>query len=1029
MKKQLLLIIFLVTLLTVKVFANSANEDNPITNPYKNLFANSYAKYSATIPAGILEAVAFSQTHFTHITHSTNISESCIGIPNAYGVMGLVANGESYFRNNLALVASLSGITEEEIISSPTKNIEAYASAYNELALQNNITTNTDIKQHIDILVALSELPLTSDIQNDFALNSHLYTILNFITNYANYPHLFASKPLTINLQNVFGSNYNVLSASKITVTHESVYNTNNGNSYRATNIGQNNTILSTDYAPALWSAAASCNQSSRSGTAITALAIHTVQGSYAGCISWFKNCSASASAHYVVRSSDGQVTQMVLESGKAWHIGSQNPYTIGIEHEGYIAQASWYTTNMYVSSADLTRDICTSNSIDPLKTYYGAGCSGTTQQCAVSACTKVKGHQMFPSQTHNDPGVNWNWFKYYNLINDPYTTSNITTATGTITDAAGSSANYSNDERTLIKIAPTGATNITLTFTQFGFENGFDYLIIYDGATTASPLIGKYTGTSSPGTVTSSGGVMLVEYRTDCATTDVGFIANYTTNGQVINTNDVIPPTTSIVLTNAWVDANFTANYNDSDNVTVEKSYFQVSDFNGTEWRANNTQGFYNDNFDGSSINTEWTQKTGAWTIAGNVLEQTDEALSNTNIYTPLTQNLSNRYLYHWSGNMSGTGTSRRSGFHYFVDDPNATNRGNSYFIWFRLDDKKIQIYKTVNDVFGSPVLDSAYNFTANTWYDFKVIYDRITGRHVVYINNTPACDYVDPNPLTTGQYISWRSGNCNYKINNLRVYRSRAASTPIFVGPTASDMIRFQNPSPTTPAGRIRSIANDAVGNISAIDAQDVNVDWTAPPAATVNDGITTNDIDTTFDNGQLSFNFPTLTDPNSGISKYSYAIGTTPGGSDTYTWTDSIGGDTKTITGIYIVNNTIYYASVTATNAVGMTSVVNTSDGQLYLGITKVHPLLASTNELLVWPNPANKTDKINIRLTSTISQRATIQLVTEQGQIIKTITPQINVGENNLTFDNTLLQGIYLLKINTNNSNTVHKIVIQ
>jgi N-acetyl-anhydromuramyl-L-alanine amidase AmpD len=1028
MIKQLLFTVTLTLLVTLSFANGLPKEDYPVTNPYKAIFANNYATYIATIPVGMLEAVAFSQTHFTHLTHASNASESCINIPNAYGVMGLIADGKSYFRNNLSLIAALSGISENEIINNPAKNIEAYAAAYNSLAEQNNVTANSPIKSHIDILIALSELPLTTDIQNDFAINAHLYNILNFINNYTNYTDVFVAKPNTINLHDVFGDNYSVLSSSKVTIDHEKIYNENNGATYRPSNITQTNTIYSADYAAALWSAAGSCNYSSRSGTTITALAIHTVQGSYAGCISWFKNCSASASAHYVIRSSDGQVTQMVLESAKAWHVASENPYAVGIEHEGYIAQPSYYTVAMYTSSADLSRDICTSNSIDPLKTYYGAGCSGTTAQCGLGTCTKVKGHQMFPNQTHNDPGVNWNWFKFYNLINNTYTPTTINTATGTITDNGGAGTNYGDDERKIIKIAPSGATSITLTFTQFSFESGYDYLIIYDGATTSAPVIGKYTGTSSPGTVTSSGGTMLVEYRTDCATTAAGFVANYTTNGSVINTSDVIPPTTAIALTDNWVTTNFTASYNDSDNVAVEKSFYQVSDYNGTEWRSNNTHGFYNDNFDGSTINAEWTKKTGTWTIAGNVLEQTDESLSNTNIYTPLTQNLSNRYLYHWSGNMSGAGTNRRSGFHYFVDAPDSLNRGNSYFIWFRLDDQKIQIYKTQNNVFGSPVLDSTYNFTANTWYDFKVIYDRITGRHIVYINNVPACDYTDPTPITNGQYISWRSGNCNYKINNLRVYRSRFPSTPISVGAATTNMMRYQNPSPTTPAGRIRSLANDAVGNISAADVQDVNVDWTAPPAAPVNDGVGA-DIDTTFENGKLSFNFPTLTDPNSGVSKYTYAIGTTPGGSDVYTWTDSVGGATKTITGIFVVNNTIYYASVTATNAVGMTSVVNTSDGQLYLGVTKLNSALTSNQKIIVWPNPVTKTDKISININSTISEKVTLEIVTELGQIIKTTQLLLSTGENNVSIDNGLAQGIYTLKITSKNNAVIQKLIVQ
>ena len=37
--------------------------------------------------------------------------------------------------------------------------------------------------------------------------------------------------------------------------------------------------------------------------------------------------------------------------------------------------------------------------------------------------------------------------------------------------------------------------------------------------------------------------------------------------------------------------------------------------------------------------------------------------------------------------------------------DDPTLPNRGNSYFVWMREDDDKLQIYKVVNDVFSLEV------------------------------------------------------------------------------------------------------------------------------------------------------------------------------------------------------------------------------------------------------------------------------------------------------------------------------------
>jgi N-acetyl-anhydromuramyl-L-alanine amidase AmpD len=171
--------------------------------------------------------------------------------------------------------------------------------------------------------------------------------------------------------------------------------------------------LASTDYPPAIWNPAASCNYSARTA-AVSHVTVHTTQGSYAGSISWFQNCSAGVSAHYVIRSSDGQVTQMVREADKAWHVGNSNGYTIGIEHEGYIANPSaWYTTAMYNASAALTKDILTSRALAQ-KVYDGSlGWSAVP----ADSLYNVKGHVNYASQSHTDPGSGWDWPRYKSLV------------------------------------------------------------------------------------------------------------------------------------------------------------------------------------------------------------------------------------------------------------------------------------------------------------------------------------------------------------------------------------------------------------------------------------------------------------------------------------------------------------------------------------------------------------------------------------------------------------------------------------
>lgn len=154
------------------------------------------------------------------------------------------------------------------------------------------------------------------------------------------------------------------------------------------------------DYSGATWVAACSSNYSNYSRTAadIAYVVIHKIEGSYSGCISWFQNCSAQVSAHYVV-SKNGEVTQMVKEEDVAWHAGNwdYNLKSVGIEHEGYTNKDD-VTDAEYRGSAALTKDVCDRNGIAKTRTY-------------------IIGHNEVPSATHTDPGPYWDWDYYMQLV------------------------------------------------------------------------------------------------------------------------------------------------------------------------------------------------------------------------------------------------------------------------------------------------------------------------------------------------------------------------------------------------------------------------------------------------------------------------------------------------------------------------------------------------------------------------------------------------------------------------------------
>ncbi len=162
-------------------------------------------------------------------------------------------------------------------------------------------------------------------------------------------------------------------------------------------------TIKSADYGPAVWTPACTCNYQNANrpydGNVIDRIVIHTTEGSYTSAINWFQYNGSQVSAHYVIRSSDGHITQMVREADIAWHAGvvGWNPRSIGIEHEAKAAEAKWFTDAMYRASAALTRNIALKYNIPMDRTH-------------------IVGHSEFKS-TKSDPGPYWDWNYYMQLV------------------------------------------------------------------------------------------------------------------------------------------------------------------------------------------------------------------------------------------------------------------------------------------------------------------------------------------------------------------------------------------------------------------------------------------------------------------------------------------------------------------------------------------------------------------------------------------------------------------------------------
>ncbi len=90
----------------------------------------------------------------------------------------------------------------------------------------------------------------------------------------------------------------------------------------------------------------------------INYIVIHDTEGTYDTAMDLVKDPTYLA-WNYTVRSSDGHIAQHLKAKDVGWQAGNWyiNSKSIGIEHEGFLAQGgSWYTEAMYRSSAELVR-------------------------------------------------------------------------------------------------------------------------------------------------------------------------------------------------------------------------------------------------------------------------------------------------------------------------------------------------------------------------------------------------------------------------------------------------------------------------------------------------------------------------------------------------------------------------------------------------------------------------------------------------------------------------------------------------
>lgn len=72
--------------------------------------------------------------------------------------------------------------------------------------------------------------------------------------------------------------------------------------------------------------------------------------------------------------------------------------------------------------------------------------------------------------------------------------------------------------------------------FSRFNLEPGYDFLHIYDGRDSLSPLIGSFYGSQLPSRIESSSNSLFLAFRSDASVSNAGFVIDYTGKGLVVD-------------------------------------------------------------------------------------------------------------------------------------------------------------------------------------------------------------------------------------------------------------------------------------------------------------------------------------------------------------------------------------------------------------------------------------------------------------------------------------------------------------
>ncbi len=155
---------------------------------------------------------------------------------------------------------------------------------------------------------------------------------------------------------------------------------------------------------------------------------------------------------------------------------------------------------------------------------------------------------------------------------------STITTCEAVFLDPGGTGNYGANQNVTMVFTPATAGKKISITFSSFNTEYGYDYLSIYDGATTSARLIGSYSGSSLPpiATATNAAGQLTFRFYSDGVASYAGWQANVS----CVTMPNIPSALTASAASGTQINLSWTDNASDEAGFKIERSTAQSAGF-----------------------------------------------------------------------------------------------------------------------------------------------------------------------------------------------------------------------------------------------------------------------------------------------------------------------------------------------------------------------------------------------------------------------------------------------------------------